>query len=1572
MRLASTRLFLALALILCLLLPAWALSAPSTAAPPPTDAAKIPAGVEYVPGEILVRFRASASAAALNKLLKAEQLQPVREVKRLGVRVLRLPEGLSVEEAMKRLSGLPEVEYVEPNLILRTCELSKDLTSLGITDPGLSNQWSPQKMDAPAAWQINAGDPGVVIAIVDTGVDYLHSELAPNLWTNPNEIPGNGIDDDGNGYVDDIHGWDLQNNDAQPLDDHFHGTHVAGIAAAAPSDNPAGLVGICPNCRILPVKVLDSQGSGSLDRVASGIVYAAESGARVINMSLGGTAGSPTLENAVNTAWSMGSLVVAAAGNNGAELRFYPAAYANAMAVASTNQDDWRSCFSNYYQGFISVAAPGEYIYSTTPRDASGNDTYGTYSGTSMATPHASGLAGLLFSQNPARTNREVRLLMESSAIDLGPAGDDAFFGYGRINAARALGGTSSPTTPPAGLFADVLTATGPANARKLVRDDAGLLHWVWVGEGQVRYATSADGQSWSQPAALGQGSDPALESDGVALYLAYASAEGSTYSRILFMKKSGGWSQPVLALGGDFQAARPALYRDPGNGKLYLAAASQADTTAIYYTSSADGGQSWSPAQTITVGAAAGERSRLAAVYANGDSVLLLARTAEPVFFGLMYSFRLYAFTSTDGGGSWSARQELGSASGGLDDEPGVSIAGVGGRIYIAYGQGGKVNFRSLQDFGSFSAAYALGSGDQPSITQLADGQAWVIWEKDGGLWWRHYTGSGWDSAEAILSATSRNKSYYPNFKLGASGEVVEWVTTHCSGAPFLVTYNQKALAEMPVSYPVRLSAAAYTVNEGVGSATITVVMSQATTRVVSVDYAAADGAAPNGAVAGGDYTATKGTLTFAPGETVKTFAVPIKDDGTDELDETLLIALSNISNALPGDPLSAVVTIVDNDAPPSVSFGSSTSYANESAGAAAISVKLSAASGFPVMVGYATVDGTAASGADYVPASGVLAFAPGETSKTFSVTILDDTLPEADETVKLSLNNPSNATLGAKAAATLSIDDNDTIKFSISNYLAKENVGAATITVKLNAASALAVSVDYATSDETALAGVDYAATNGTLTFLPGETSKTLEVTILDDILAEADETIKLTLFNPVNAGLGSPNVATLKIDDNDTIKFSVSSYTVNESAGAATITVKLSAASSLPVSVDYATSDETALAGVDYAATNGTLTFTPGETSKTFEVTILDDILAEADETIKLTLSNPVNAGLGSPNVATLKIDDNDTIKFSLSNYTLNESAGAATITVKLNAASGLPVSVNYATSNGTALAGVDYVAASGALTFLPGETSKTFLVTVMDDILAEADETVKLTLSNPVNGGLASPPTANLTIDDNDTLKFSLSTYTVKENVGEATVTVRLSAASTVPVSVDYATSDETALAGVDYAATNGMLTFLPGETSKTFTVTILDDILAEANETVKLTLSNPVNAGLGSPSTANLSITDNDTLKFSLSNYSVKENLGPATVTVRLSAASDLEVRVDYATADGTALAGADYTPASGTLIFAPGETSKTFTVTLLDDAIKEPNETVKLALSNPANAGLGSPSAATVTIQNDD
>lgn len=337
---------------------------------------------------------------------------------------------------------------------------------------------------------------------------------------------------------------------------------------------------------------------------------------------------------------------------------------------------------------------------------------------------------------------------------------------------------------------------------------------------------------------------------------------------------------------------------------------------------------------------------------------------------------------------------------------------------------------------------------------------------------------------------------------------------------------------------------------------------------------------------------------------------------------------------------------------APPTVQLSASNDYdIGENHGSATIVVTLSKATSNTVQVNYATTSGSAIAGSDYTAVSGTLIFNANVTVAVFSIPIINDSRDEPNENFTLSLSNPVNATLGSPSSASVLITDDDpepTVAFSSSSYSATESSSAATITVNLSTASDKTISVSYQTSNGTAVSGSDYTATNGTFTFTPGQTSKTFNIPILNDTRDEFNETINLSLSNPTNATLGTPNSSVLTIIDNDsepTLAFNSSSYSVSEGSGTKSITVNLSTASNKTITVHYQTSNGTAVSGSDYTATNGTLTFTPDQTSKTFTVIIREDSLIESNETINLTLSNASNAILTNPSNSTLTILDND---------------------------------------------------------------------------------------------------------------------------------------------------------------------------------------------------------------------------------------------------------------------------------------------------------------------------------------
>lgn len=420
-----------------------------------------PSRADYAKGEILVKYKQGVEVKAELRV-KALGVASVRDIGKTRMKRVKLPASLSVESAIARLKTDPSVEYVGPNHILRITSVfpNDEMFVYGYYDwiygeyiPqwGLYNEGSYPRADihAPEAWEITKGSPNVPIAILDTGCDYTHPDLASKIWTNPGEIANNGIDDDHNGFIDDTMGWDFVNWDNDPMDDEmaygmkeFHGTFSSGIAGAA-TDNGIGMAGAAWDCPIVPIKVVDDKGYGLESDVAAGVTYAVDLGIRVINMSLAGTDDVPALADAVNYAWQHGALCVCSSGNEDVSTSMYPACYTNALAVGASNPQDQRCTAADWgfggsnYGAYLDVMAPGNSVVSTTSFwDEQG---YASLDGTSASAPFVSGVAALLWSAHPEWSNQRVFLQITRTADDISPAGFDIYTGYGRVNAYRAL-----------------------------------------------------------------------------------------------------------------------------------------------------------------------------------------------------------------------------------------------------------------------------------------------------------------------------------------------------------------------------------------------------------------------------------------------------------------------------------------------------------------------------------------------------------------------------------------------------------------------------------------------------------------------------------------------------------------------------------------------------------------------------------------------------------------------------------------------------------------------------------------------------------------------------------------------------------------------------------------------------------------------------------------------------------------------------------------------------------------------------------------------------------------------------
>ena len=553
---------------------------------------------------------------------------------------------------------------------------------------------------------------------------------------------------------------------------------------------------------------------------------------------------------------------------------------------------------------------------------------------------------------------------------------------------------------------------------------------------------------------------------------------------------------------------------------------------------------------------------------------------------------------------------------------------------------------------------------------------------------------------------------------------------------------------------------------DSGQKTLSVPVTLSAASSKEVTVRYSTGGGSA----TAGSDYEpVTDGTVTIPAGQTSGTAPVSIIGDTRDEPDENFVVTLKDPSNATLGDD-AGTQTIEDDDAQVKVSIGdASVSEGDSGTKTLSFPVTLSAASDKTVTVEYATSDGSATQPSDYTQKTGTVTFQPGATQATVEVVVNGDTTPEADETLTVTLSNPSNVDI-QDGSATGTINDDDAPNLTVSDAKVDPEGDSgtknATFTVTLSEKSPHEVTVDYTTVGGSAKQPADFTETKGKLTFAPDETSKQVAVPVKGDTLDEADETFTLELSAPTNASIADGTGEGTIADDDAPPSLTVAGADVTEGNDGATelkFTVTQSAASGRDVTVKYGTVDGTAKAGEDYTATSGTLTIKAGETSGEVKVPVTGDTAIEDDEAFTLELSEPGNATLApdGKNKATGTIKNDDKAPetavpgISVSDIKVAEGdAGTApaVFNVTLSAPSTATVSAKFATADGSATAGKDYQAATGTITFAAGERTKTISVNVIGDKTDEPDETFALVLSEPQGATLQKAVGGGLITDD----------------------------------------------------------------------------------------------------------------------------------------------------------------------------------------------------------------------------
>jgi hypothetical protein len=541
-----------------------------------------------------------------------------------------------------------------------------------------------------------------------------------------------------------------------------------------------------------------------------------------------------------------------------------------------------------------------------------------------------------------------------------------------------------------------------------------------------------------------------------------------------------------------------------------------------------------------------------------------------------------------------------------------------------------------------------------------------------------------------------------------------------------------------------------------------------------------------------------------------------------------------------------------------------------------ASFPVTLSAPSGKPISVDYASTDGTATAG-DYTGISASLSFAFGETSKTIDVDVQGDTTYENDETFGVSLSNLVNVAPGTMSATGTLTNDDPLPHASIDDRSVTEGdagTTAATFTVSLTNPSAFPISVDVATSDQTASAPADYAPVFMTLAFAPGDVSKTVDVVVEGDVMHEVNETYAVDLANPVGAGLADANGVGTIVDDDAAPVLDVADVTVTEGdAGdvTASFPVTLTGATQVPVTVDVATADGTATDPSDYASVTGSLTFAPGQTAKTVDVLVHGDTTFELGETFTLHLSNAVGATIGIDRGFGTILNDDATPGLSVTDVSLPEgNAGdtTASFTVAIGVPSSFPVTVDVTTQDGTATQPSDYAAVTTTLTFAPGELTKTIDVPVHGDTAIEPNETYTVLLSNAVGAGIADGVGDGVIADDDlppPSPLASIGDASVLEGDAGTTTTLSFPVSLSRPTSggatIAFRTTGGSATGGTDYTETQGHVTIPAGSTTGSIDIQVNGDDAVEPDETFSLEIAAVIGARPGTDGTG--TITNDD-------------------------------------------------------------------------------------------------------------
>ncbi|MFN5067050.1 MAG: S8 family serine peptidase, partial [Aphanizomenon sp.] len=929
----------------------------------------------YASNKLIVKFNDTINIAQANEIKNTLGVVKTDTIKLTGAQIWTLSGKTSVETALATYRNNPTFKYIEPDYTITTAATIPNDPSFGqlwgLNNTGQSGGTPDADIDAPEAWDIQKGNPNLVIGVIDTGVDYNHTDLVGNIWTNAGEIAGDGIDNDNNGYIDDIRGWDFAYNDNNPMDVQGHGTHVSGTIAGK-GNNGVGVTGVAWNAKIMPLKFLNDSGSGSTSNAILAINYATAKGVKLTNNSWGGGGYSQALYDAINAAGQQGALFIAAAGNSSQNTDInpaYPASYnlANIISVASTTNTDGLSSFSNYGLTSVDLGAPGSGIYSTLP-----NNSYGTYSGTSMASPHVAGAAALVWSQNPTWTAQQVKNTLMNTGDSIAALAGKTVSGK-RLNVFNALAAANLPS---------VTVSVSPAT----VQED---------GATNLVYTFTRTNLNLSSPLTVNFGASG----------IANAAPVGSDPADYSVITNGSVTFNPTTKLGT-------------------VTFAANATTATVVVDPIADTVQENNESVILTVNSGTG--------YIGGSpntaTGTIISEEGFTTYFWDDFANNSKGWTlGTEwqiGAATTSTGQNYGNPDPGTDNTPtadnGVAGVVIGGNASTAlhgfyYLTSPVINTSTANQL-FFEFARWLNSDYTPYMQNTVDifnGSSWVnLWSSGASP---EVQDNAWTPQQFDISAyKSASTQIRFGFNVGSS----DVYTVSSWNLDDVKIYGDGGVTTKSISIAKTTDG-----NEaGPVSSVFTLTRTGDLSSALTVNYTLA-----GTATLGSDYNdPSLGQATFAAGADKATITLPTKDDLLSEPSETIITTITAPAGYTITGPDTATATIIDDDLG-ILTLVKTTDGKEAGPVSSVFTLTRTGDLSSALTVNY-TLGGTATPGVDYTGTTpNSVTFAAGSSKATITLPTKDDLLSDPSETIITTITAPVGYTISGPDTATATILDND-----------------------------------------------------------------------------------------------------------------------------------------------------------------------------------------------------------------------------------------------------------------------------------------------------------------------------------------------------------------------------------------------------------------------------------------------------------------------------------------------------------------------------------------------------------------